>query len=175
MARPSKPRATPCASPMFHWGVHAWAIYAVVAISLAYLPTGTTLPLTIRSALYPLIGERIYGPIGHAVDIFAVVGTLFGVATSLGFGVIQVNSGLHYLFAVPTSVGRPNHPDCRDHLHRHAVRGARPGQRYPAHLGTQYRTRRACCWCSCWSPARRCSCCRRWCRTPACICPICSA
>jgi choline/glycine/proline betaine transport protein len=87
----------------FHWGIHAWAIYAVVALSLAYFAFRHNLPLTIRSALYPLIGERIYGPIGHVVDIFAVLGTIFGVATSLGFGVIQVNSGLAYLFGVPTT------------------------------------------------------------------------
>ncbi|WP_407353854.1 BCCT family transporter [Luteimonas sp. R10] len=89
----------------FHWGVHAWAIYAVVALSLAYFAFRHGLPLTIRSSLYPLIGERIYGPIGHAVDVFAVLGTLFGVATSLGFGVIQVNSGLAYLFDVPVGIG----------------------------------------------------------------------
>ena len=88
----------------FHWGMHAWAIYAVVALALAYFSFRQGLPLTIRSALYPLIGERIYGPIGHAVDTFAVLGTIFGVATSLGFGVIQVNAGLGYLFGVPTSV-----------------------------------------------------------------------
>lgn len=89
----------------FHWGVHAWAIYAVVALALAYFAFRHGLPLTIRSALYPLIGERIYGPIGHAVDIFAVLGTLFGVATSLGFGVMQVNAGLNYLFDLPVSIG----------------------------------------------------------------------
>lgn len=89
----------------FHWGIHAWAIYAVVALSLAYFAFRHGLPLTIRSAFYPLIGERIYGPIGHAVDVFAVLGTIFGVATSLGFGVIQVNSGLNYLFGVPTGIG----------------------------------------------------------------------
>ncbi len=88
----------------FHWGVHAWAIYAVVALSLAYFAFRHDLPLTIRSALYPLIGERIHGPIGHAVDIFAVLGTIFGVATSLGFGVMQVNAGLNYLFDVPVGV-----------------------------------------------------------------------
>ncbi len=88
----------------FHWGVHAWAIYAVVALALAYFAFRHDLPLTIRSALYPLIGDRIYGPIGHAVDIFAVLGTIFGVATSLGFGVIQVNAGLNYLFDVPSTV-----------------------------------------------------------------------
>jgi choline/glycine/proline betaine transport protein len=89
----------------FHWGVHAWAIYAVVALSLAYFAFRHDLPLTIRSSLYPLIGERIYGPIGHTVDIFAVLGTIFGVATSLGFGVIQINAGLNYLFDVPATIG----------------------------------------------------------------------
>lgn len=71
----------------FHWGLHAWAIYGVVALSLAYFSFRHGLPLTIRSALYPLIGERIRGPIGHTVDTFAVLGTLFGVATSRGVGV----------------------------------------------------------------------------------------
>ncbi|TDK23176.1 BCCT family transporter [Luteimonas aestuarii] len=89
----------------FHWGVHAWAIYAVVALSLAYFAYRHGLPLTIRSSLYPLIGDRIHGPIGHAVDTFAVLGTLFGVATSLGFGVMQVNAGLNYLFDVPVGIG----------------------------------------------------------------------
>ncbi|MFP4107486.1 MAG: BCCT family transporter [Desulfonatronovibrio sp.] len=88
----------------FHWGVHAWAIYAVVAISLAYFSYRHGLPLTIRSAFYPLIGERIYGPVGHTVDILAVFGTMFGVATSLGLGVMQINSGLEYLFGVPNSI-----------------------------------------------------------------------
>lgn len=86
----------------FHWGLHAWAIYVVVGMSLAYFSFRCGLPLTIRSALYPIIGDRIYGPIGHAVDVFAVIGTLFGVATSLGLGVSQVNAGLAYLFGLPT-------------------------------------------------------------------------
>ncbi|KAA9132664.1 BCCT family transporter [Marinihelvus fidelis] len=89
----------------FHWGVHAWAIYAVVALSLAYFAFRQGLPLTIRSAFYPIIGERIHGPIGHAVDTFAVLGTIFGVATSLGVGVIQVNAGLNFLFDAPVSAG----------------------------------------------------------------------
>ncbi|MEX2584246.1 MAG: BCCT family transporter [Gemmatimonadota bacterium] len=88
----------------FHWGVHAWAIYIVVGLSLAYFSFRHDLPLTPRSALYPLLGDRIYGPIGNAVDIFAVLGTLFGVATSLGLGVMQVNAGLTYLFEIPESV-----------------------------------------------------------------------
>lgn len=88
----------------FHWGLHAWAIYAIVALILAFFSYRHGLPLTLRSALYPLIGERIYGPIGHAVDIFAVIGTVFGVATSLGYGVLQVNSGLNYLFDIPVAL-----------------------------------------------------------------------
>ncbi len=87
----------------FHWGVHAWAIYAVVALSLAYFSYRHGLPLRIRSSLYPLVGERIHGPIGHAVDTFAVLGTIFGLATSLGLGVIQINSGLQYLFGLTVS------------------------------------------------------------------------
>ena len=85
----------------FHWGFHAWAIYAIVALILAYFGYRHNLPLTLRSALYPLIGDRIYGGIGHGVDIFAILGTTFGVATALGYGVLQVNSGFHYLFDVP--------------------------------------------------------------------------
>lgn len=87
----------------FHWGLHAWAIYAVVALILAYFGYRHNLPLTLRSALYPLIGERIYGWPGHLVDIFAVIGTVFGVATSLGLGASQVNSGLNYLFGIEIS------------------------------------------------------------------------
>jgi len=88
----------------FHWGVHAWAIYAVVALALAYFSFRHDLPLTVRSALYPLIGRRIHGPIGHTVDIFAVLGTMFGVATSLGLGVMQVNAGLNHLFGIANTV-----------------------------------------------------------------------
>lgn len=87
----------------FHWGLHAWAIYAVVALVLAYFSFRHKLPLTLRSALYPLIGDRIYGWPGHLVDIFAVVGTVFGVATSLGLGASQVNSGFSYLFGFEVS------------------------------------------------------------------------
>ncbi|KZN28810.1 BCCT family transporter [Pseudoalteromonas luteoviolacea] len=87
----------------FHWGFHAWAIYAIVAMILAYFSYRHNLPLTLRSALYPIIGDRINGWAGHAVDIFAVVGTVFGVATSLGLGAAQVNSGLAYLFSFEVS------------------------------------------------------------------------
>ena len=89
----------------FHWGIHAWAIYAVVGLSLAYFGYRYNLPLTIRSGLYPLLKERINGPIGHAVDIFAIVGTIFGIATSMGVGVSQINAGLAYLFGFPIGLG----------------------------------------------------------------------
>ncbi|MCZ2722346.1 BCCT family transporter [Marinomonas sp. 15G1-11] len=79
---------------MFHWGAVAWSMYAIVGLSLAYFSFRKGLPLSIRSALYPLIGNRIYGPIGHAVDILAVFGTIFGIATTLGLGVEQISSGL---------------------------------------------------------------------------------
>ncbi|WP_241242452.1 choline BCCT transporter BetT [Thalassotalea sp. G2M2-11] len=87
----------------FHWGLHAWAIYAIVALILAYFCYRHELPLTLRSALHPIIGDRIYGWPGHIVDIFAVVGTVFGVATSLGLGASQVNAGLNYIFSVDIS------------------------------------------------------------------------
>lgn len=88
----------------FHWGLHAWAIYAVVALVLAYFTYRHNLPLTLRSALYPLIGERIYQWPGHLVDVFAVVSTVFGVATSLGLGASQVNTGFGYLFGIEVSI-----------------------------------------------------------------------
>jgi len=88
----------------FHWGVHAWAIYAVVGLALAYFSFRQNLPLRISSALYPFIGKRIYGPIGNTVDVLAVFGTLFGVATSLGFGAQQVASGLNFLFSIPDGI-----------------------------------------------------------------------
>ena len=86
-----------------HWGLHGWAIYAIVALVLAYFSYRHNLPLTLRSALYPLIGERIYQWPGHLVDIFAVVSTVFGVATSLGLGASQVNAGFNYLFGIDIS------------------------------------------------------------------------
>ncbi|MCY1635199.1 BCCT family transporter [Marinifilum sp. D737] len=83
-----------------HWGFHAWAVYAIVGLALAYFTFNKKLPLTIRSVFYPLFGEKIYGPIGDIIDIVSVIATLFGLATSLGFGVQQVNAGLTYLFDV---------------------------------------------------------------------------
>ncbi|HZW15640.1 MAG TPA: BCCT family transporter [Brevundimonas sp.] len=89
----------------FHYGVHAWAIYALVGLTLAYFAHRKGLPLTLRSGLFPLLGKRINGPIGDAVDIFAIWGTVFGIATSLGFGVAQINSGLNYLTGLPVGAG----------------------------------------------------------------------
>ena len=84
----------------FHWGLHGWAIYAVVALILAYFSFRHNLPLTLRSALHPLIGDKIYTWRGDIIDSFAVISTIFGVTTSLGFGVMQINSGLNYLFGI---------------------------------------------------------------------------
>lgn len=84
----------------FHWGVHPWAIYIVLGLSLGYFAFRKGLPLRPAAALYPLIGNRIYGWIGHVVDILAVFGTLFGLATSLGIGGKQVGAGLNAVFGV---------------------------------------------------------------------------
>lgn len=88
----------------FHWGFHIWAIYGLVGLSLAYFAFRHGLPLSMRSTLYPLIGERIHGPLGHIVDVFAILGTLFGIATTLGLSVAQINAGLNYLWpSIPVS------------------------------------------------------------------------
>jgi len=89
----------------YHWGIHPWGIYALVGLSLAFFAYNRGLPLTIRSIFYPLLGDRIYGFWGNLIDILSVLATLFGLATSLGLGVKQVSSGLHYLFGFPTTVG----------------------------------------------------------------------
>lgn len=87
----------------FHWGLHAWGIYALVGLSLAFFTFNWGLPLTIRSVFFPLLGEKIYGWQGNAIDILAVASTLFGLATSLGFGVQQTNAGLNFLFGLQIS------------------------------------------------------------------------
>ncbi len=92
------------AATMFHWGLHTWAIYAVVALSLAFLSYNKGLPLTIRSAFYPLIGDHSWGFFGHVVDTVAVLATLFGLATSLGFGAQQASAGLAYLFGFEAGI-----------------------------------------------------------------------
>ena len=89
------------AATIFHWGLHPWAIYALLALGLALFSFNKGLPLTIRSVFYPLLGERIWGWPGHIIDVLAILATLFGLATSLGFGASQAAAGLHYLFGIP--------------------------------------------------------------------------
>ena len=86
------------AATIYHWALHPWAIYAILALGLALFSFNKGLPLTIRSVFYPLLGERIWGWPGHIIDILAVFATLFGLATSLGLGASQAGAGLHYLF-----------------------------------------------------------------------------
>ena len=93
-------RQAAMAGTIYHWGLHPWAIYAIVALSLALATYNKGLPLSIRSAFYPLFGERIRGWIGHVIDILAVFATLFGLATSLGFGASQALAGMNHLYGV---------------------------------------------------------------------------
>ncbi len=89
---------------MFHWGLHPWAIYGVVALALAFFSYNKGLPMTLRSAFYPLLGKRCWGPIGHVIDILAVLATIFGLATSLGLGAQQAAGGLNYLFGIENNL-----------------------------------------------------------------------
>ena len=89
------------AATIFHWALHPWAIYAVIALGLALFSFNKGLPLTMRSVFYPLLGERVWGWPGHVIDILAVIATMFGLATSLGFGAAQASAGLNFLFGVP--------------------------------------------------------------------------
>lgn len=91
------------AATIFHWSMHPWAIYAIVALALAIFSYNKGLPLTMRSVFYPIFGERVWGWVGHVIDILAVFATLFGLATSLGFGAQQANAGLNYLFGIPVN------------------------------------------------------------------------
>ncbi|WP_028300270.1 BCCT family transporter [Oceanospirillum beijerinckii] len=89
---------------MFHWGLHPWAIYGVVALALGFFTYNKGLPLTIRSAFYPLFGERVWGLLGHIIDIVAVLATIFGLATSLGLGASQAAGGLNFLFGIENNI-----------------------------------------------------------------------
>jgi BCCT family betaine/carnitine transporter len=99
---PQATRDLAMAATIYHWAFHPWAVYAVVGLSLSFFCYNKGLPLLIRSALYPLFGERIWGWPGHIVDILAIFATLFGLATSLGYGAEQAAGGLNYLFDLPT-------------------------------------------------------------------------
>lgn len=103
LAEPQTPAAAQQAMTItfFHWGLHAWGVYAVMGLAIAYFGHRKGLPLSIRSTLHPLLGDRIHGGLGHAVDVFAVFGTVFGLATSLGLGAMQINAGLTRLFGAP--------------------------------------------------------------------------
>lgn len=92
------------ATTFFHWGIHPWAVYALVALGLAFFSYNRGLPLTIRSIFYPIIGNKIYGFWGNLIDVLSVLATLTGLATSLGLGVTQVNAGLNYLFGIEISI-----------------------------------------------------------------------
>jgi BCCT family betaine/carnitine transporter len=92
------------AATSYHWALHPWAIYAVVALALALFSYNKGLPLSIRSAFYPILGERVWGWWGHIIDTVAVFATLFGLATSLGFGAQQANAGMNYIYGIPNNV-----------------------------------------------------------------------
>jgi BCCT family betaine/carnitine transporter len=96
-------RAAGMSAAIYHWGLHAWGIYAVVGLSLAFFCFNRQMPLTLRSAFFPLFGTRVWGPFGHFVDTVAVLATLFGLAVSLGFGAEQIAGGLNYLFDIPAN------------------------------------------------------------------------
>lgn len=89
---------------LFHYGLTGWSMYALIGVALGYFSYRYNLPLTIRSALYPIFGKKINGPIGHTVDTAAVLGTIFGIATTCGIGVVQLNYGLHVLFGLPENI-----------------------------------------------------------------------
>ncbi len=100
---PEAARRLAMAATIFHWGLHPWAIYAIVALSLALFAFNKGLPLTLRSILYPIFGERVWGWPGHVIDILAVFATIFGLSTSLGIGAQQASAGLDFLFGIPAT------------------------------------------------------------------------
>ena len=101
----AEPAYTALATTFLHWGLHPWGIYALMALGLAFFSYNKKLPLSLRSLFYPLLGERICGPIGDIIDTFAVLSVLFGLATSLGLGIQQINSGLAYIVGIEFSIG----------------------------------------------------------------------
>lgn len=104
VARTTEAARTSMEMTFLHWGLHAWGIYALVGMALAFFTFNKKLPLTISSIFYPLLGNKVYGPWGKAINVLAVVATLFGLATSLGMGVQQVSAGLAHLFNMPDTI-----------------------------------------------------------------------
>jgi len=104
VSRTPEARDVAMGAALYHWGLHPWAIYAVVALTLAYFTFNHDLPLTLRSGFFPLVGSGTWGWFGHIIDIVAVMATIFGLATSLGFGATQAAAGLAFLFGVPNTV-----------------------------------------------------------------------
>src|SRR6056297_2797291 len=102
-ANVAEARRMALAATSYHWALHPWAIYAIVALALALFSYNKGLPLSIRSAFYPILGERVWGWWGHIIDTLAVFATLFGLATSLGIGAQQANAGLNYVYGVPNT------------------------------------------------------------------------
>lgn len=103
LANADEARSLSMATSIFHWGLHPWATYAIVALALALFAFNKGLPLTMRSIFYPVLGEKIWGWPGHIIDVLAVFATLFGLATSLGLGASQASAGLHSLFGLPNN------------------------------------------------------------------------
>ena len=102
---PEAARSLAMAATIFHWGLHPWAVYAVVALALAFFSFNRGLPLTMRSVFQPIFGKYTWGIAGHIIDVLAVFATIFGLATSLGLGASQALAGLNYLFGIPVSDG----------------------------------------------------------------------
>jgi choline/glycine/proline betaine transport protein/BCCT family betaine/carnitine transporter len=94
------PAVSAMAATFFHWGLHPWGIYALIALGLAYFAFSRNLPLSMRSLFYPILKDKIYGPLGDMADTFAVLATMFGLATSLGLGAQQINSGLDHMMGI---------------------------------------------------------------------------
>lgn len=99
----STSQAQALATTFFHWGLHPWGIYCLISLALAFFSYNRGLPLSLRSVFYPILKDKIFGKIGDIIDITAVISCLFGLATSLGYGAQQINSGLNFLFGIPQS------------------------------------------------------------------------
>nr|WP_321160328.1 BCCT family transporter [Marinomonas sp. KJ51-3] len=100
-ARTPEAKNLALSSALFHWGIHGWATFGIVGLALAFFSYNKGMPFTIRSAFYPILGEKCWGTMGNIIDILAAIATVFGLATSLGLGAQQAASGLNYLFNIP--------------------------------------------------------------------------